>query len=181
MRIRNQSWLLPWDNTTPVNEDRLTHYNFASLLRSMNRDARAGISLPWGIAKELSVGGETILIGQLAVSSIFYGSLRSAAIGYWIDESHAGRGLTPRAVAMAIDYCFGELNLHRIEINILPENASSIRVVEKLGFRDEGIRKNYLHINGRWRDHRSYAMTVEEAPQGGLWHKIAQQAEGKTV
>ena len=61
-------------------------------------------------------------------------------MGYWIGQSHAGRGIVPTAVAMATDYCLGTLGLHRMEINIRPENAASLRVVEKLGFRDEGLR-----------------------------------------
>jgi ribosomal-protein-alanine N-acetyltransferase len=67
----------------------------------------------------------------------------------------------PMAVAMAVDHCFAG-GLHRIEINIRPENQPSIRVVEKLGLRYEGLRERYLHIDGDWRDHVTYAVTVEE-------------------
>jgi ribosomal-protein-alanine N-acetyltransferase len=63
---------------------------------------------------------------------------------------------------MATDYCLGTLGLHRMEINIRPENAASLRVVDKLGFRDEGLRVKYLHIDGAWRDHRTFALTSEE-------------------
>ncbi|MFC0581937.1 GNAT family N-acetyltransferase [Micrococcoides hystricis] len=173
LRHRNAGWLLPWENTDPVEAENVTHYNFATMVRSMQRTAKSGHSLPWVIAKELDDGGPTVLIGQLAVSGIFYGSLRSAAIGYWIDESHAGFGLTPRAVALAVDHCFTRLGLHRLEINIVPQNANSLRVVDKLGFRFEGTRKNYLHINGAWVDHQSFALTAEEVPAGGLWQQIA--------
>ena len=68
---------------------------------------------------------------------------------------------------MATDYCFGTLGLHRMEIIIRPENTASLRVVDKLGFRDEGYRPRFLHINGEWADHRSFALTSEEVP-GGL-------------
>jgi ribosomal-protein-alanine N-acetyltransferase len=68
---------------------------------------------------------------------------------------------------MATDHCFRVLGLHRMEINIRPENAPSLRVVEKLGFRPECLRPRYLHINGAWADHRSFALTAEEVP-GGL-------------
>lgn len=176
LRHRNAGWLLPWENTDPVEREALTHYNFASVVREMNRTAAAGQSLPWGIAKQLGGGRETVLIGQLVVSGIFLGSLRSASIGYWLDEAHAGLGIVPRAVAMATDYCFEVLNLHRLEINLLPENRNSLRVVEKLGFRFEGIRERFLHINGQWRDHASYALTAEEVPSGGLWRKLAEES-----
>lgn len=176
MRHRNAGWLLPWENTDPVQQEAATHYNFAAAVRSMNRMATAGQSLPWAIAKEISEGGETVLIGQLVVSAIFQGSLRSAAIGYWVDEGHAGLGLAPRAVALAVDYCFQVRKLHRLEINIVPTNQNSLRVVEKLGFRFEGVRERFLHINGQWRDHAAYALTAEEVESGGLWRKLAEES-----
>ena len=108
------------------------------------------------------------LIGQLNVSGIVMGSLSSAQLGYWVSERAAGRGVTPTAVALATDYCFRRLNLHRMEICIRPENAASLRVVEKLGFRYEGLRRRYIHINGDWRDHFSFALTSEDVPEGVL-------------
>jgi ribosomal-protein-alanine N-acetyltransferase len=113
------------------------------------------------------VDHEGALVGQLTVSGITYGSLCSASIGYWVSRHVAGRGITPTAVALAVDHCFGALGLHRVEINIRPENGPSLRVVQKLGFRDEGVRERYLHIQGVWRDHRTFALTAEEVP-GGL-------------
>ena len=100
------------------------------------------------------------LVGQLTVGGITYGSLCSAHVGYWIDARVAGRGVMPTAVALAVDHCFQVLRLHRVEVNIRPENTASLRVVEKLGFRDEGLRRGYLHIAGQWRDHRSFALTA---------------------
>lgn len=112
------------------------------------------------------------LVGQLTVSSITWGSLRSANIGYWVDETVAGRGITPTAVALAVDHCFRAAGMHRIEVCIRPENAASLRVVHKLGFRAEGLRRAYLHIDGDWRDHEAFALTAEEVPEGLLsrWH-----------
>ena len=74
----------------------------------------------------------------------------------------------PRAVAMVIDHCFFTAGLHRIEIAIRPENSNSLRVVEKLGIREVGYAPRFLHIDGAWRDHRIYAITVEECPDGML-------------
>ncbi len=108
------------------------------------------------------------LVGQLTVANIIWGSACSATIGYWIDSAVAGRAIMPTAVAMATDHCFSTVGLHRIEVNIRPENAASIRVVEKLGFRDEGIRARLLHINGTWSDHRSFALTADEVSDGVL-------------
>jgi ribosomal-protein-alanine N-acetyltransferase len=118
------------------------------------------------------------LAGQLTVGGITYGSLCSAHIGYWVDSRVAGRGVMPTAVALAVDHCFRVLGLHRIEVNIRPENTASLRVVEKLGFREEGLRRSFLHISGAWRDHRSFALTVEDVPEGLLnrWHASQQRA-----
>ena len=91
-----------------------------------------------------------------------------AHLGYWIDQRVAGRGITPTAVALAIDHCFIGLGLHRVEIHIRPENSASLRVVEKLGLRYEGVRRAYLHIDGDWRDHMTYVVTREEVVPDGL-------------
>ena len=103
--------------------------------------------------------------GQLTVGGITWGSLCSAHLGYWLDSRLAGRGVMPTAVALATDHAFA-LGLHRVEVNIRPENVASLRVVEKLGFRDEGVRERLLHISGEWRDHRSFALTVDDVPAG---------------
>jgi ribosomal-protein-alanine N-acetyltransferase len=162
MRLRsdNSAWLEPWEATSPDGETGST--TFGEYVRALSAQARAGTSLPFAV--EL----DGALVGQLTVSSISYGSLRSAAIGYWIAREAAGRGVIPTGVAMATDYCFSVLGLHRVEINIRPENAPSLRVVEKLGFRDEGVRQRFLHIQGAWRDHRTFALTAEEIPEGLL-------------
>jgi ribosomal-protein-alanine N-acetyltransferase len=123
--------------------------------------AIAAPTLPWVITY-----GDRFA-GQLTVGSIIWGSARSAQVGYWIDEAVAGRGVTPTALAMAVDHCFGVVGLHRVEASIRPENQASRRVVEKLGFREEGLRRRYLHIDGSWRDHLCYALTVEDV-RGGL-------------
>ena len=84
-------------------------------------------------------------------------------------------------MALATDHCFGALDLHRVEINIRPENGPSLRVVEKLGFRDEGVRERYLHIQDRWCDHRTFALTVEDVPEGLLarWRSRRSPASGR--
>jgi [ribosomal protein S5]-alanine N-acetyltransferase len=98
---------------------------------------------------------------------IAWGPTRSGEVAYWIDEKFAGRGITPTAVAMAVDHCLLVMGLHRLVASVRPENAPSRRVVEKLGFRNEGIRVREVHIDGAWRDHICYALTAEDAP-GGL-------------
>lgn len=159
LRRVNADWLRPWDATLPAHDPAVPH-TFRALVRETNREARAGRSLA------MAIWWEGRLVGQVTVGGIVWSALRSAHIGYWIDRGHAGRGITPLAVAVLGDYCWRELNLHRIEIAIRPENQASLRVVEKLGFRHEGQRPGYLHIDGDWRDHLVYALNAEECPEG---------------
>ncbi len=159
-RLRSAAWLKPWDATVPPGgASRPT--SFRALVKALRRSARAGTSYPFAV----EVDGR--FAGQLTVSNIVRGSAQFASVGYWLDRQYAGRGVMPRAVAMAIDHCFGAAGLHRIEIAIRPENSNSLRVVEKLGLHEVGYAPRYLHIDGDWRDHRLYAVTAEECP-GGL-------------
>ncbi len=93
-------------------------------------------------------------------------------MGYWIDRHVAGRGITPTAVALLIDHCFAVVGLHRVEIDIRPENAASLRVVEKLGLRREGFYERFLDIAGGWRDHVAFAVTVEETAGGSMLSRL---------
>ena len=164
VRRRNVEWLTPWEATLPPEAvaDGESAPTFSTMVRRLRRDGREGRALPWGIAYE----GR--LVGQLTVGGIAYGSLRAAYIGYWIDRDVAGRGIMPTAVAMACDYCLDVLHLHRIEINIRPENTASLRVVEKLGVQREGTRPAYLHIDGEWRDHVTFVVNAGDFPNGVL-------------
>lgn len=167
VRAENAEWLRPWEATSPDLD--APPPTFAQQLRELNRQARQGRALPFALEHD----GR--LAGQLTVGGITWGSMRSGQVGYWIDRALAGRGLVPTAVALTVDHCFSTLGLHRLEVNIRPENAASLRVVEKLGLREEGLRRAYLHIDGAWRDHRCFAVTAEEVPLGLLsrWHAIA--------
>lgn len=160
LRVENATWLDPWEATAP-NPQEAPSPTFGVYVADLRREARAGRVMPFVVEYDGSV------VGQLTVTGIAYGSLCSASIGYWVARPFAGRGIAPTAVALATDHCWFGTGLHRVEIAIRPENGPSIRVVEKLGFRDEGVRPRYLHIAGAWRDHRVFALTVEEVP-GGL-------------
>ncbi len=157
--LDNRGWLRKWEATNPHGP---LSFDTRASIRSLQANARAGLGLPFVIEFDGRFAG------QLNVSSITYGSLGSATIGYWVSERFAGRNVTPTAVALATDYCFFQAGLHRMEICIRPENVASLRVVEKLGFRYEGLRRRYIHINGDWRDHFCFALVVEELPTGVL-------------
>jgi len=157
--MSNRSWLRTWEATNPHGP---IGFDSRASIRSLLSNWRSGFGVPFAVEYE----GE--FAGQLNVSGLSYGSLSSASIGYWVAERFAGRNITPTAVALATDHCLFSIGLHRMEICIRPENAPSLRVVEKLGFRYEGLRRRFIHINGDWRDHFCFALTAEELPTGVL-------------
>lgn len=161
VRRRNVSWLTRWEpsrapGSPDVVEDRDA---FAARCNARQRERQLGAGYGFGIF----VDGE--LAGEVNLSSVQRGPFQSGTIGYWIDEARAGKGYVPEAVVVLVRYAFDELALHRIEIAIVPRNAASRRVVEKLGLREEGISRGYLEINGTWEDHVRYGITLDEWKQ----------------
>lgn len=159
----NRKWLQTWEATNPNGYGAAPgSVSLKPTIRSMRAQMAAGTGIPFLI----SFNGE--VVGQLSVSEISGGALRSSQLGYWVSEHMAGRGITPTSVALVIDYLFDDVQLHRVEICVLPENEPSLRVVQKLGIRYEGRRESYIHIAGKWRDHECFAVTSDEAPRGML-------------
>ena len=165
--LSNRAWLRPWEATSP---DGPVSLDMRLGIRRLLQQYRDGSGVPFVMEWEGDVAG------QLNVWGISRGSLASATIGYWVSERFAGRDITPTAVALATDICFRELRLHRMEICIRPENKASLRVVEKLGFRYEGLRRRFIHIDGDWRDHYAFALTREDVPEGVLGRWLAGRA-----
>jgi ribosomal-protein-alanine N-acetyltransferase len=159
----DRDWLEPWEATTPGLRTVVSAHWMISSLKSQ---ARRGTGYGFVILKNSEV------VGQLNVANVQHGSVSSATIGYWIAQSAAGQNITPTAVALAIDFLMDDLGLHRVEIDIRPENAASLRVVEKLGLRLEGIKERFIHIDGAWRDHKVFAITAEEK-NGSLLTRLA--------
>jgi ribosomal-protein-alanine N-acetyltransferase len=167
VRVRNERWLAPWEGRperTPQTPwaERHSAAVFAGMLRAGRREARAGRSLPFAVTYE----GR--LAGQLTVANVVRGAFDSATVGYWVDERVAGRGVLPTALALVVDHCFRSVGLHRVEANVRPENGPSLAVVRKLGFREEGLHRRYLFIDGDWRDHLSFSLLREECRRGVL-------------
>ena len=158
VRRENREWLGQWEATVPevglnlvkTAKNELASASFSKMLRTLRKEARAGRSFSFAILKGPN------LIGQINLGGIIYGALRSGHIGYWISKDYANRGYMTEAVNMVTDFAFNELALHRLEINIRPENEPSIRVAEKCGYLYEGLRPRYLHIDGAWRDHHCF-------------------------
>ncbi len=108
----------------------------------------------------IEVDGE--FCGQMTVGNIIRGALKSAWIGYWVAKDVNGRGVATAALAIGLDHCFGPLGLHRVEATVRPENLPSQAVLRNVGFREEGLLRNYLDVDGRWRDHLLVALTSNE-------------------
>ncbi|MBN2176395.1 MAG: GNAT family N-acetyltransferase [Demequinaceae bacterium] len=164
LRERNRAWLRPWEATDPPGR-MARGMGFGAMVRRDRLLWRRGRSFNMVIV----VHGQ--LVGRVCITGIEWGSARTGSLGYWIDEKHAGRGIVPFAAALLTQQGF-DLGLHRIEIATRPENQASLTVVNKLGFRDEGLRKRYLYVDGGWRDHRVFALTVDEKRTGEYWEML---------
>src|SRR4051794_4207327 len=176
-RIANEAWLSVWEPTPPRGSwaELNSRGAYRMVYRELRRVARLGVAMPFAVCLADSSGRDR-LVGQLTLGNIVRRAFCSAYAGYWVDSRVAGQGVIPTALALVTDHAFREGGLHRIEVNIRPENKASRRVVEKLGFREEAYHARYLHIDGAWRDHVGYAMTTEDvAGEGGLlarWHRL---------
>jgi ribosomal-protein-alanine N-acetyltransferase len=168
VRLRNEQWLSKWEPSSPyLWAERNSPGAWPQLNGALKRAARAGTMVPFVIAY-----GDRFA-GQMNVSNVVHGAQRSCTVGYWVDGALAGRGIVPVALALVIDHCFTEVGLHRVEIDIRPENVASLRVVEKLGLRREGYYERYLDIDGDWRDHVAFAVTVEELDGKTMLSRVA--------
>ena len=158
VRLENIDWLTKWEPTRPAGmPDVINDRNaFGARCNARDRERHLGSGYGFGIFVN------DIFCGEINLSSIQRGPFQSCYVGYWIDEGHAGNGYTPEALAVVLKYAFEDLNLHRVQVAIIPRNTSSRRVVEKLSMREEGIAERYLEINGEWEDHIRYAFTSEE-------------------
>jgi ribosomal-protein-alanine N-acetyltransferase len=170
-RRANESWLARWE-PTPYGAWRELNSTaaFRAVYTDLRRAARQGTAMPFAVCFH------DALVGQLTLGNIVRRAFCSGYAGYWVDSRVAGRGIIPTALALAVDHAFTAGGLHRIEVNIRPENVPSRRVVEKLGFRQEAYHERYLHIDGDWRDHIGYALNSEDVlAEGGLlarWRRL---------
>lgn len=160
VRAVNRDWLTPWEATRPKIESNSRLPSYYGMVMTLNKEIRALRSISLGIW--LRENDSQKLIGQITLGGIIFGAMRGAHIGYWIDQRFASRGYTTRAVKLLTKFAFQTLKLHRIEINLRPENEASKKVAIKAGYVLEGARNNYLHIAGDWRNHITF---VKENPE----------------
>ncbi len=167
IRIRDEQHLAPWEPTTPGGwAQRHSAGEWPARWLLLRAAGRRGSALPFA----MTVDGR--LAGHVMVGNVVREPLLSGYVGYWCDARLACRGVTTAAVALVVDHCFGPVGLHRLEATVRPENAASLRVLEKLGFREEGLFRRYLDVDGAWRDHLCFALTVEDLPAEGLAARV---------
>ena len=172
LRRANERWLSPWEPSATVGwAERHSTASYRAMRRAAALRARQGTSLPFAVRVE----GR--LAGQVTLDNVVRGALRSGHLGYWIDQGVAGRGVASLAVALVCDHAFGPVGLHRLQADIRPENRPSRRLVERLGFRQEALFRQYLDIDGAWRDHLGYALLSTDVP-GGVVSRWMQRSPG---
>ncbi|PKV79473.1 GNAT family N-acetyltransferase [Nocardia fluminea] len=157
IRLRDRDHLERWEPTGRGSWEVRNHAsNWPSLWTSLKAEARRGAMIPLVI----EVDGQ--FSGQLTIGNIVRGALRSGWIGYWVAKDLGGQGVATAALALGLDHCFGPVGLHRVEATVRPENHASQAVLRNVGFREEGLLRRYLDVDGAWRDHLLVGLTVEE-------------------
>jgi ribosomal-protein-alanine N-acetyltransferase len=164
LREESRAHLTQWEPSWSARE--ATRDWFRNRLKLMERDRRDGAALPLFIARR----SDGRLVGGVTLSRIRRDAIRSASIGYWVGERHLGKGYATAAVAAALAHAVDQLTLNRIEAAVQPGNEPSLRLLARCGFRQEGLARDYLFINGAWRDHLLFAATARDlrgAPPAG--------------
>lgn len=151
VRSRSREHLEPWE---PLRDE--SFYTLAGQTAAVEAAVaarEAGRAYPFVVEREGRIAGAVNL------NEVVRGIFQNAYLGYWIDGACGGRGFATEAVRQAVAFAFGEGGLHRVQAAVMPRNGASIRVLEKAGFREEGLALRYLKIAGVWQDHRIFAVT----------------------
>ena len=158
VRRRNHDWLTVWEpSRSALAPDPSTDRDaFTARCAVRERERQAGNAHTFGLFVDNAFAGEVNL------NSVSRGAMQSGTVGYWIDRARAGRSYVAEGVAVLARHAFEDLELHRLEICIVPRNTNSRRVMEKLRIREVGLALRFLEINGAWEDHVRYGITVEE-------------------
>lgn len=151
LRERSRDFLVPWEPTWP--DDDLTRAAFRRRLRRYADEMRGDLGYPLLLFRS----DDEALLGGLTLTNIRRGVAQTGSLGYWIGAPYAGQGLMTRGVAALLPFAFKGLQLHRVEAACIPSNEPSRRLLERCGFRHEGVAREYLCINGLWQDHLLYA------------------------
>jgi ribosomal-protein-alanine N-acetyltransferase len=156
LRSESRTFLAPWEPTWPA--DDLTRTAFRRRIRRYQTEVRDEHAYPFFIFHQ----PDSNLLGGITLSNVTRGMTQTATIGYWMGERYANRGYMARALRALVPFAFASLRLHRLEAACLPHNAPSIRLLEKLGFKREGLARGLVCINGRWQDHLVFSLLCDD-------------------
>jgi [ribosomal protein S5]-alanine N-acetyltransferase len=159
LRAGSREFLQPWEPTWPA--DDLGRASYRRRLSAYAHDIERGLAYPFLVFRQ----SDGVMVGGITLSNIRRGVAQMGSIGYWVGEPHARRGHTVAAVNAVTRFCFGRLGLHRVEAACIPTNEGSRAVLARAGFREEGLARSYLRINGVWRDHLLFGL-LSSAPAG---------------
>lgn len=151
LRSESAAFLTPWE---PVwAHDHLSRKAFTNRVYWALRAEAQGTALPLLLIRRQ----DQQLLGAITLDNIRRGPSQSGTLGYWMGAPFARQGFMREAILAVVHHAFSAMDLSRIEAACLPENAASRGVLEKCGFKYEGVAQSYLQINGRWRNHVLYA------------------------
>ncbi len=153
VRADSRSFLRLWEPTWP--KDDLTRTAFRKRVRHYQRDRREDHAYPFFIWRE----ADDALVGGITLSNIRRGAAQTGTTGYWIGAPYQRLGYMEAALTALTRHAFHHLGLHRVEAACMPDNKASMSLLRKCGFSEEGYAKEYLRINGQWRDHVLFALT----------------------
>ena len=156
---KNDAHLRPWSVAPAAGEDPASLAAVSAAVLRHRREWKRGQAFVMLI---LPRGDDRVVIGRIALGGVLRGAFQNAYLGYWLDEEHQGRGLMTEAVRAATSFAFTAAGLHRLQAAVMPSNLASLRVLDKVGYRREGLAERYLCIAGKWEDHLLFAATVEE-------------------
>lgn len=156
LRGQSRALLTPFEPQWQA--DELERGAFRRRLRHYAREQKEDLGYAFGIFR----ASDGALLGGVSLSNVRRGVTQAAALGYWLGVPYLRQGYMSDAVAAVVAFAFVELKLHRVEAATLPDNAASIRVLERNGFQREGFARSYLKINGTWRDHLLFGLVADD-------------------
>ncbi len=156
LRLESRAFLTPWEPAWP--QDDLTRSAFRSRVKRYIRDIESDSAYPFFVFNAT----DDVLMGAMTLSNVRRGVAQAGSVGYWIGSPFVRQGHMTAALTALVPFAFGHLHLHRLEAACIPVNLASIRLLTKCGFRQEGLARRYLKINGRWEDHLLFGRLADD-------------------